>query len=289
MVSRDDKARYGFAEAFLKQNEEIRKLVNKAARKGFTLDRFEYDLRATQWYRNRTSAARNWEVLQKTQPREAKVQMGNAREAVRQMAATLGVRLSNREVNTLATRSIRQDWDASELQFRVGARWGLDDTNKDKGGAAATAHQEITEMTRQYGVNISSKTRERWARQVAQGVASPDSFRDYVVDKAKGKFSAIAGDLDRGLTTDQLFDPYRQEAAATLGLNPETVDITDPKFAKVFSYQEPGESGHRAMTLEEFSRELRTQDRYGFDDTQNAKSMATQLSAAIQSEFGVRG
>lgn len=287
MATRDDKARFGFAESFLKSNKEVRDLVARAARQNYTLDRFEYELRSTSWYRKRTSASRNWEVLLRTQPREARERRQDARRAVRSMAQTLGVSLTNRQVNDMAERSIRGEWDGTELQYRVGRQW-RDDSN-DMGGAGQQAHQEIDELTRQYGVQMSARTRETWARQVAMGIASVDSFRDFVVDKAKGKYRAVAADLDRGLTVDQLFDPYREEAARTLGVNPETIDVLDPKFSNVFAYQPPGEQQARAMTLDEFSRTLRTDARYGFDETERAKTLATELSAAIQTEFGVRG
>jgi hypothetical protein len=86
-----------------------------------------------------------------------------------------------------------------------------------------------------------------------------------------------------------LFDAYRQEAAQILGVNPDTISVTDQGYNGVFTYQEPGQSQRRAMTLDEFTRMVRTDSQFGFNETQNAESLATGLAAAIQTEFGARG
>ena len=271
---KDAKSKYGFAQQFLNSNKEIRDLVNAAVKNDYTLDRFEYELRATKWYRKRTDSARDWEVMLKTQPKEAARLKAEKRQDISMAAQSIGTSLSRRELNTLAEKAIRRAWDADEIRFRVGRKWEYSDDAED-GGVAFQAHQQLTEMARQYGVPMGARQLETWSRRVGQGVDSVDGFRDYIVSQAKGKYTAVAGDLDRGLTMDELFDPYRQEAARTLGVNPQTIDVTDNKYSNVFSYQAPGETNRRAMTLDEFSKSLRTQERYGFDTTQGARSMAS--------------
>lgn len=287
MATRDEKARYGFAQQFLNSNKEVRNLVNRAVKQGYTLDRFEYELRATKWYRKRTDMARDWEVMQKTQPREARRVREEKRTEIGMAAQSLGVSLSAKEKADLAERAIRQGWDADEVRFRVGRRWEYED-GSHSGGVAFQAHQQLTEMARQYGVAVSANQVEKWARRVGQGTDSVDGFRDRIVSMAKGKYAAVSDDLDRGLTMDELFDPYRQEAARVLGVNPTTIDVMDPAYSKAFAYQAPGEQGRRAMTLDEWGKMLRTDARFGFDTTQGARSLASELSTAIQQDFGAR-
>ena len=287
-ISNEDAAKFGFAKEFLNSNSEIRGLVEKAVNEGYTLDRFEYELRQTGWYRNRTAAQRDWEVMQKTQPREAQERLTDAKFQIRLMAENLGTSLTDAQVNDFANQMMAYDWDESELRYRVGQAWSYG-SGVHRAGIGYQAHQELTEMANQYGLSLSDSTYQEWARQVASGQSSVEGFRDYMVNQAKGKYVGIAGDLDRGLTVDQLFDAYRQEAAQILGVNPDTISVTDQGYNGVFTYQEPGQTQRRAMTLDEFTRMVRTDSQFGFDGTQNAQSLATGLAAAIQTEFGARG
>jgi murein DD-endopeptidase MepM/ murein hydrolase activator NlpD len=286
-VSDEEAAQYGFAQDFLKSNSEIRNLVKKAVDQGYTLSRFEYELRQTGWYRNRNDQARDWEVLQKTQPREYQERINDASLSIRLMAQQLGVNLTSAQVRDFADRVNRYGWTEQELRYRVGQEWKYNG-GSTRDGAAYQAHQEITELGRQYGIKLSDSTTADWARQVATGQGTVDGFRDYIVNQAKGKYVSIADDLDRGLTVDQLFDPYRQAAAQLLGVNADSIDVLDSKYGSVFAYQAPGESGRRAMRLDEWEQMLRTDGKYGFDETQNAQSMAADLAAAIQTDFGAR-
>lgn len=286
-ISDEDASQYGFAQDFLKSNSEIRNLVKTAVDKGYTLARFEYELRQTSWYRNRNDQARDWEVLKKTQPQEYKERLADAKLSIRLMAQSLGVNLTSSEINSFADRVNRYGWTEQELRYRIGREWNRDD-GSIRAGAAFQAHQELTELTQQYGVAFSASTLDEWARQVASGQGNVEGFRDYIVEKAKGKYRAIASDLDRGLTVDQLFDPYRQAAAQTLGVNPNSISVMDSGYNTVFSYKPPGENDTRAMDLDEFERMVRTDERFGFDTSQNAQSMAADLAAAIQEDFGAR-
>jgi hypothetical protein len=285
-TKQDTRAQYGFGQQFLKAHPEIAKLVNRAVNKGYTVSRFEYELRQTQWYRKRTEAQRNWDVLVKTQPREAQERRRDKRREISMVAESLGVRLTSREMQQFTERAIKFDWSPAEMQYRVGRQF---EYGERQSGAGQQAHQELTEMSMQYGVPMSKGAVEAWARQVAMGTATVDGFRDHIVEKAKGKYRGIASDLDRGLTVDQLFDPYRQQAADLLGVNPNSIAITDRKYQDVFSYMPKGAKESRPMTLDEFSRALRTQKRYGFDGTDQAQEMARKLASAIQENFGQRG
>ena len=286
-ISDEEAAQYGFAQDFLKSNSEIRNLVKTAVDQGYTLSRFEYELRQTSWYRNKNDQARDWEVLKKTQPQEYKERLADARLSAQLMAQQLGVNLTSSELNSFADRINRYGWTEQELRYRVGREWRYNGGGT-RDGAAYQAHQEIEELGRQYGIALSGGTLQDWARQVASGQGTVEGFRDYIVNMAKGRYAAISDDLDRGLTVDQLFDPYRQAAAEVLGANPGTIDVLDSKYGDVFSYQAPGESGRRAMRLDEWEQMLRTDNKYGFDETQNAQSMAADLAAAIQTDFGAR-
>jgi hypothetical protein len=229
--------------------------------------------------------ARDWEVLQKTQPVEAARQMRESEWRIRTLAEALGVRLDRDQVSRLAEGAIRQGWDEAEVQFRVGRQYEY----RPKGvGQGAQVAQELQELGNDYGIRVGDKALQQWTRRIVAGTGSVDDYRSRLIEQAKGRYPSIAGDLDRGVTVDQLFDSYRQLAAETLGISPTAIDVRDPKYQEVFSYRPKGEKESRAMTLDEWGQRLRTQRGYGYDATQDAESKAARLAAAIQQDFGVR-
>lgn len=78
-------------------------------------DAFKADIAATDWWKNTADAARQWEVLQKTQPGEAQAQIRNKVEDIRQQAINEGINLDDNTLTQMANQALTQGWDNSVL------------------------------------------------------------------------------------------------------------------------------------------------------------------------------
>ena len=87
--------------------------------------------------------------------------------------------------------------------------------------------------------------------------------------------------LDAGLTLNDIFSSYKDVAASTLELSPESISFTDPKFRAAF-----GGPSTPPPTLDEWETMLRTDPKYGFDKTKKAKRDALSLAMTIAKTFG---
>jgi hypothetical protein len=108
-----------------------------------------------------------------------------------------------------------------------------------------------------------------------------DTFKKKGLALAKGAHFQLAPQLDAGLTLAEIFSSYRDTAANILELSPESVSFSDPKFRTAF-----GGPNTPPPTLGEWETMLRTDPKYGFENTKRAKRDAFKLSTTIAKMFG---
>lgn len=108
-----------------------------------------------------------------------------------------------------------------------------------------------------------------------------DTFKKKGVALAKAAHFQLAPQLDAGLTLAEIFNSYRDVAANTLELSPESISFNDAKFRSAF-----GGPNTPPPTLGEWETMLRTDPKYGFENTKKAKRDAMTLATTIARTFG---
>lgn len=112
-------------------------------------------------------------------------------------------------------------------------------------------------------------------------VLSEDSFRKKGMIAAKSAYFHLAPQLDAGLTLQDIFAPYRQTASKVLEMSEESIDMNDSKFAAAF-----GTQNGRPMSMTEWETLLRTDDKYGYKYTKQAKNDARSMAMNLAKAFG---
>ena len=101
---------------------------------------------------------------------------------------------------------------------------------------------------------------------------------------AKGSYSHLADQIDSGLTLEDIFYNYRMFASRTLGIDPNEIDfMKDTKWADAFGTKDSGQ-----LTLNDWTRKLKTDEKYGWQFTDEANQTATKLVADMEKAFGFR-
>jgi len=101
---------------------------------------------------------------------------------------------------------------------------------------------------------------------------------------AKGSYSHLADQIDSGLTLEDIFYNYRMFASRTLGIDPNEIDfMKDSKWADAFGTKDSGQ-----LTLNDWTRKLKTDEKYGWQFTDEANQTATKLVADMEKAFGFR-
>lgn len=275
---------YGGYYAIIKSVPEIAGLLQRAVSEEWSDAKFDYELKQTGWYKTTSASAREWDVNKQRDPASAQQQIDARIATIREQALGLGVRLSDETISKLSEDSLRGGWTEQILQNAIGS-----EAIKSVSGVSQLrtgfVGQQLRQTASNYGVSLSDTTFNEWVNKIAVGQENAQSFQQYALNTAKALYPGISAQLDAGQTFAQITDPYRQTAARTLEINAETIDFTDPKWAKAVTFvTDKGEQ--RPMNYNEWGDYLRQTRSFGYEFTQDAQSRAFKVANDIANLFG---
>jgi len=273
--------------AIVKNVPEIAELLKRYVNEGWSEQKFQAELRATNWWKTTTASARQWDTASALDPATYQTRVDEAAAAINQEALGYGIRLSDEELQKLALDSLRLGWGTQTITNAIGMR-------ATEGGTAGATQlregyygQNVREIAARYGVTLADETFNSFVNRIAVGDESFDSFQDYTLTIAKALYPALNSQFDAGLTFEDAVAPYRQIAASTLELNPNDIDFMDPKWVTPITYMPDPQTGEqRLMNLTEWGKELRTNRAYGYEFTENAKNKAYSVVETLGNLFG---
>ncbi len=260
---------------------ELADLISRAAAEQWTTNRIQGSLQGTEWWRARNSVQRQWEELSQSDPAEARRQQQALAFEMRRWAATVGVSMTSDEALYVAGLSLSRG--ASQPEWQAGIYTEYVD---NRGQRAGTVRDQMGQMAAQYAVPIAGPTMDKWAQDLATGMVDMNAYESYLREQAKSLFPGLANAIDRGITVDQYVQPYAQIAVQELGVNPAEIDWRDPKWNTAIHRVDPKTGVPIAMSLSDWTKELRTNSLYGFDQTQRAQEQATALGQALLQRMG---
>jgi len=143
-----------------------------------------------------------------------------------------------------------------------------------------TAYKQYEAIGRAYFSRVPDRQIER----VLSGEINIEDINSSQRELAKAKYQHLAPMLDKGLTMEDLAASYRSQAAALLEVDENMIDMASPKFESAYSFSDGGTK--RLMSAGEWTQMIRTDNKYGWNKTENAKQEARQLGLAMASAFG---
>ena len=125
---------------------------------------------------------------------------------------------------------------------------------------------------------------ERTVQSVLTGEIVREDFLRQQREIAKKRYSHLADLIDQGVSLESLSGSFKQTAAKLLELDPTTIDMSTGDFEVALNFGEEGK--RRVMTSGEWEKLLRTDSRYGWEKTENAKTEARSLASSLAQAFG---
>lgn len=119
---------------------------------------------------------------------------------------------------------------------------------------------------------------------VLTGTITTQDFQRQQREIAKKRYGHLSDLIDQGVTLEDLAGNYKQTAAKLLEVDPSTIDMSQGDYEVALSFGEEGKK--RAMTTGEWEKLLRTDSRYGWEKTENAKTEARNLANNLAQAFG---
>ena len=276
---------YGAYYDMIKNDPQISKLLEDAIKLGYSDAKFQAELEKTDWWRKTTANARQFQVLETTDPATARAQLDNRIALVRETAQRMGVTLAATSLESIARNAINLGFDlTAQVEDLVGS-----EAIRSAGGVSQLRFgyvgNSIRESARKFGVALSDTTFNEWVNKIAVGAESTETFESYAQQISRTLYPSLAAGYDRGLTFAQLTDPYAQQASRILEIPASQVDFTDPKWAQAFTMKD--EKGNPTqMSYGEWADYLRTNPSFGWEYTDDAKNRAYTVVNRLAELFG---
>lgn len=273
--------------AWLLDVPEVGDLLGRAAVEGWDITRLQAQLYATSWWKRTSQTQRNWSTLIATDPAEARRQRAQRQSEVDAEVARLGVRLTANEKRFLVEVSLGQGFDQAQITRNI---LKIGKTRlASSGGEVRRNLQQIDALAKNMAFPVSHTTAGRWAYDIAAGAQTLDGLQAHMTEWAKDKYAKntqVVRGLERGLTMWDIVQPTLGRVAEELGMSIDAFDLTKGRGAKLINYQDPKTGELRLMNDTEATGFARSQREWR--DTNNGKSLASQLVEGMTKKFGRR-
>jgi hypothetical protein len=212
----------------------------------------------------------------------------NYQAIIKQSAETYGVNLNDNQVNAIAAQAEAQKWDPTHIDQVV--RQSYSPTNAPATGVAGEIASNIQTQAADYLVPLSPQDLQKYVGQyLTEGLSAAsagDSFKQYAQQLATGLYPTLAPQIQSGLSTKTLLTPYASQASKTLGIDPETIDWTSPKWQAALSGGRDAKGAPTLMDLNQFTNYLRQNPAFDWKSTQEAQDAYASTANMILKTFG---
>jgi hypothetical protein len=143
---------------------------------------------------------------------------------------------------------------------------------------------DMKQLAHDYAVPMSEGTLKQISEDMTPAKAR--AFEDYVKTTAMGLYPTLAPQIQAGIKTAYLLDPYRQVAKQMLGEDAEPNFMSDPKASAALSGGHDPKTGRPVpMSLDEWKGHIRSHPGFGWDKTpaayEQVDNIVQQLQAAM--------
>jgi hypothetical protein len=278
---------YGSFAAFF-DVPEVGDILVEAAKNNWTQSKLRNRLMQTAWWKDTSRSQNAYDAFAATNGGEESVTVqkliGDKAVQIGDVSAQLGFRLSDEQTKKLARDALRNQYDERTLQAAIASEMRLSPQAQQSLRAGSTG-RDVQRLATDYGVPLSEATMDRWMNDLIDGKVTTDDYTNYLRQQATSLYPTLANEIGRGVTVKTYADPYKEIAAKTLGLSPEEIDFSDPKWNVALNFDDG--KGRRAMNLFEWKEFIRSDERYGYDRTPEAQDKAYDMVSRLGRMFGV--
>ena len=277
---------YGFNEAFLDANPELKIKFNEAVKNTWSSAKFQAEIRDTKWWKTHSQSERDFLTLKFGDPKSADQKLQQAYVHVRQLAAQMGIVENTTQMGRIkqwAYNYAAKGWDDATLRDTIGKYVFFDKGLQGEGGDAIN---QLRSYAYSMGVTMSSNWYTGNARNVVRGVAALQDYKDQILKQAKAQFPTFSKQLDAGQTVADIASPYLSSMQTILEIPTGSVSVQDKLIKSALNSKDPKTGASQAMPIWQFENKLREDPRW--KSTQNAQNSMMQVAHQVLSDFGVK-
>jgi len=274
---------YGWAYGFLNSNSELKKLFKEAVAGTWTADKFQAELRDTEWWKSTSETRRQAQVQQKTDPATWQASLQAATIQVRQLAAEIGAAVPESKIKGIAKNMIETGADEAMMRDALGqyVTFTKDGTLR---GEAAMHEYTMKQFAYANGIKLSDAAIKKQAQLVVRRLATTEDFENEVRASAISMFPAYQQQIEAGVNVADIAGPYMQMMSDELELPYQSIDVTNPQIKGAMnSLDKDGKPA--GMTLTDFQQQLRSDPRW--KATTAARESTLAVGAQVLKDMGL--
>jgi hypothetical protein len=268
--------------SYLLNNPEVRAVLLEAAQKGWTDAELQGALFPTTWWQTTQATTRLWDQKFFQDNATAMAEWDRKTLEIMNQARTAGVPMDQEGAKWVAGKVLREGWNDAQLRRFMG------DLVREAGGAGYGSIREqqaqLQAVAQQFLTRLTDKDAQEYATRIMEGSMTSDAVKTMMRDQAKARFTWLAPQLDAGFTAADLFRGSQQAVADILEIDPDTIDLNNPKWSQLVSPLQEGNQ-LRSMNFHEAQRWARRQSEWRF--TKNANDEVADKTSLILEQMGV--
>ena len=282
----DSLSQYGYAYGLIQSDPSLQALFERATnvKTGlYTKDRFEAELRNTDWFKNNILAKRNYEILRTGDPAEFENKLGQWTTWVKDQAQATGAQLTDEQAKDFANQIMQGGLDPNKAT-QVFANTYVDYNNADLIGRAGALQDELFSLNRQYGNILGQSQINSYVQQILTGKLLNTDAVDMLKRTAASTYNNFSDRILAGETVDDIADPYKRIMSQLLEVS--DVDLQDNLMLDALSGK--GEKGGmKYSSLSDFKKAVKSDQRWQYTD--NARDEYFGIAQKVLNDFGFLG
>lgn len=249
------------------------------------LDAWDAKFAATNYYQTTTKTQRAFELSAETDKTQ------QVSDMVDQIATAYGdLKLSRPVLEKIAGQALRSGYQVGSisLDHLINKEALVTPSAEDVTKSALTGSNAVNELmtiAKNYAYTPADITKQIEA--ILTGgtyngvVLTKDGFTNMAKQQAIGMYGHLKDRIDAGSSLEDIFAGYRNKIATLLELDPKSVQITNPLYAKVLGTADTGQ-----MSLADVETLVKTDERYGYQYTKKANKDAMSIGTSLAKMFG---
>ena len=248
---------------------------------------------ANSWWNNNSANVRNAQLQKINDPATYNNGVSNLLNGqIAPMAQGLGLHTDPNVLQTVAQQAYENGWTTTDqIKSALLKQYSYNPTaDPMAGGAVGKTTNDFASIAADYGVTLPSDPNKM--SDFVKGAIGPngttDAFTEYAKQQAQLNFPWMSQSIQNGATVKGYLSQYTGNIASTLGISPDSINWSDPKWKGVVAKVQP-DGSTLPQTLDQALTTVKTDPRFGYDQTTQAKNDAYSTLNAIGQMFGKQG
>lgn len=280
---------YGYALNIIYGIPELTNLFKLAVERSWTPAQFQTKLQGSAWWRDNNEYARAYLTAKAAGGDDYRTMQETARAKIGQIAAQMGKRLTDAEMNVMADRYMSEGWgDPNRTAVMQQAIAGMI-TVPPLGqmvGQAGDLQQQMKAVAEANGMKYADSYYLSAAKSVASGLSTAEDWMRSIRTEAASLYPAWTDKINAGMNINDLASGYVNRMAQTLELDPNSINLNDPFIRQALGAKD-AQGNPTMMSMWEFEQKLRQDPR--FMNTKQAQDDMYAAGNSILKMFGMAG